>query len=351
MEASWLTLLAVRRPCRCGGEAEAVAGSAATLSTTLTCRPSRIEAPGGVSVSLHGGILSVEAVYKTAGRRSVWLSCIRAGPLGFFELAERSGPIVFSVEPRTRYWALAASRTASSRGSPTGRRSGGSGFLAASGEYLESREYTPGLPWRRMDWRAYAATGRFMVRLYEWAGEEAGAPVWLLYDGSCLGSYTCDVLASSMLSIAVSAEAEGRGLHLCRLWGSGCRPAGVAEVLEEAMRILGEGGCRPSIYQYSSPLSALDAVRMLGGSPGAVGGVGGWEGGGVVYIVSCLVAGGGLGLLGLVESLRSRGIGVVVVAPGEPWLDAPGYGGALRETLEAMVSSLEDAGAVVRLVS
>ncbi len=75
-----------------------------------------------------------------------------------------------------------------------------------SGVYYETREYTPGDPLKRIDWKATSRRRKLMVK--EFREELSGAGV-LCFDEECIGPYTCDSVASAILSIIIAVVRQG----------------------------------------------------------------------------------------------------------------------------------------------
>jgi len=75
-------------------------------------------------------------------------------------------------------------------------------YIVGSGiEYAESREYIPGDPLRRFDWKAWAKTGKPMVKQY--LAEEGGG-VCVLFDNVADNPVSLDELNHAFLSLVLS---------------------------------------------------------------------------------------------------------------------------------------------------
>jgi hypothetical protein len=122
--------------------------------------------------------------------------------------------VEFVVYPEALYWVLRIVRVleALSRGfgehalhqllpTPTGL-----------GEYIGSREYAAGMPIKRVDWRATAKHGKLYIKLFSPGGE---AGYLLAFDRRCIGRYTCDRIASALLSTTVALAENGLKTSLC----------------------------------------------------------------------------------------------------------------------------------------
>lgn len=120
--------------------------------------------------------------------------------------------IEFKVLPETLYWLIVALGILGFRGG-----TGGSVFLSealpvsaalrsSSGVYYETREYVPGDPVKRIDWKATSRAQKLMIKDYrEVFGENAG----LVFDTRCIGPSTCDAVASALLSFIVTVVKQG----------------------------------------------------------------------------------------------------------------------------------------------
>jgi len=350
-------------PCRCtkgcNQTLELIAGESVEHRLELSCRPARVQAPEWVQPRmLDGGRLSIRARFHTFGLHKLEkLDVVRYSFLGLVELHEPvECGLAFRVYPRTIYWLERVLELLEERGGGGGEGAG-RGFIASSGEYLESREYTPGLPWR-IDWRAYARTGKLVVKVFEWplGGEEA---LNIFYEIDCLGPTTCDAVASSLLSLIVLAAEQNRAtsIRLCKLEDGKCLEYSVEEAAKAVISILFRARVLQKlveVYEYVNPLEArraqqlLSRVKRLGNprqatpasTPGAS-----------AVIVSTLVTSPSK-LVETVENLRVNGVSTTVVGPEKPWMDVenPEKRYAVHKTFLATVRSLEALGAYIVLV-
>lgn len=80
------------------------------------------------------------------------------------------------------------------------------------GEYTGSREYVSGVPLRRVDWRATAKFSRLYIKLFSVGGEASQV---LAFDRRCIGRYTCDRIASALLTTAMALARSGSQTSLC----------------------------------------------------------------------------------------------------------------------------------------
>jgi len=120
--------------------------------------------------------------------------------------------IRFKVLPETLYWLIIALNILG-----IGKGYGGihdiseltikvSELRSISGVYYETREYTPGDPLKRIDWKATARRRKLMVKEFREELSGAGA---LCFDEECIGPHTCDSIASAILSITIAAVRQG----------------------------------------------------------------------------------------------------------------------------------------------
>lgn len=159
-------------------------------------------------ISLKGGADSWRAVLETRFRyhgiyRLDSIAVIRRAPLRLFIIGTPVRLVIeYRVLPETLYWIVIALRTIVSRGGielvslPLASR------RSVAGEYYGTREYVPGDPLIRIDWRATARKLKLMIKEF---CEEVSGGLTMIFDPRCLGSYTCDKVASAALSIAISA--------------------------------------------------------------------------------------------------------------------------------------------------
>ena len=351
------------KPCRCvrgcNQLLELVAGEKVEHLLELSCKPVRVQASKMVQTRLSNNRVFIHARFHTFGlHRLERLDVIRSDILGLVELRESiECNLVFRVYPRTIYWlerVLELLERGEERG---GGGETGRGFIASSGEYCWSREYTPELP-MRIDWKAYARTGELIVKVFEWpfAGEET---LNIFYEVDCLGPITCDAIASSLLSLIVFAAEQHRAtsVKLCRLEDGVCTEYSVEDAARATISILFRARILQKlveVYEYVDPLQArriqqlLQRVKKLGkpiqGAPTSTTSTS-------AVIVSTLVAKPSK-LVERVEKLRASGATITVIGPEKPWLDVenPEKRYAVHKTFLATLKSLEALGAFIALV-
>ena len=143
------------------------------------------------------------------------LRLLQGSKLGFFRI-ERSLAIDLVVEVLPRAWLLALVALALLSG-----RLGkalGLGFestkplaKSSTGVYYESREYQPGDPINRIDWKASSRLLKLIVKEFL---EEGSTGALVVMDDRCLGPRTCDALASTLLSIAIASFANSTPISI-----------------------------------------------------------------------------------------------------------------------------------------
>lgn len=350
-------------PCRCtrgcNQAFELIAGESVEYRLELSCKPARVQAPKWAEIRmLKDNQLSIRARFHTFGLHK--LEKLDVSRYSILDLVELREPVecslAFRVYPRTIYWLeRVLELLEEERGG--GGEGAGRGFIASSGEYRESREYVPGLPWR-VDWKAYARTGRLMVKVFEWptGGEES---LNIFYEVSCLGPITCDAIASSLLSLIVLAAEQNRAasVRLCKLGEKGCLEYSVEEAAKTVIHILFRARVLQKlveVYEYVDPLQARRAQQLLSrakrlgnarqGAPASTVGAS-------AIIVSTLVTSPSK-LVETVEELRASGVSTTVVGPEKPWLDVenPEKRYAVHKTFQATLRSLEALSTSIVLV-
>lgn len=350
------------KPCRCikgcNQVFELIAGESVEHQLELSCRPARVQASRWAQTRILGGSrLLICARFYTFGLYKLErLDTVRSDILDLVELREPiECSLVFRVHPRTIYWLERVLELL--EGGDSCSEGAGRGLIAPSGEYRESREYVLGLPWR-IDWKAYARTGKLVVKVFEWplGGEEV---LNIFYETDCLGPITCDAIASSLLSLIVLAAEQNRAtsVRLCKLEDGKC----LEYSIDEATKIMISTLFRTrvlqrlaEVYEYVSPLQARRAQQLLYhvkrlespqlGTPASTIGAS-------AIVISTLVANPSK-LVERVEKLVASGISAIVIGPERPWLDTenPEKRYAVHKTFLATLKSLEALGASIVLV-
>jgi uncharacterized protein (DUF58 family) len=306
----------------------------------------------GTTVDRGRVVVNLRTSFRFYGRYRLWLEVLRGGRLGLCRAVEHvdSGP-EFVVYPETLYWVLRALALLGLRGGFTVEPSGAYTYaLADAGEYVGSREYALGSSLRRIDWRSTAKFGRLYVK--EFSLGEAPSEV-LLVDPRCIGRYTCDRIASAVLSVALSRYGAEFPLAVCRTDGGGCRVfSGGRELLLYVLDLvlkLGVVDC-DQLYEFVKPTAAEAIRKLLGGSGRgvAVAERDALARADTLYVVSTLLH-DARSVLDLLDSVRRRGVRCVVLTAPRPWLDARSLSEAyaIYRSFTNVVEALRSSGAEV----
>ncbi|QOJ79291.1 DUF58 domain-containing protein [Infirmifilum lucidum] len=285
-------------------------------------------------VEARGRVLAYrfEAAFKYSGVYSVEKITARVySRLGLFELLEEVPVgVTFRVKPATLLWLQRALALLGVGGSfkaavPQEALSQVVYLRSTPEEYVGSREYQPGDDLKFIDWKSTARRQLLFVK--EFRGGFGFQPL-LVFDLRCTGPYTCDAVASAVLSLAVGLVSHGvqasgvyetdTGRFFSFNTTQGLLAYVVGRVLES--RIVEE----LDIYEFIEP-QTIDEIRgVLKKVAGLNPGFGAQEGtlahGNVVYVTSLLHATGEV-LDFASRVARSGGI-LSLVVPAEPWLDA-----------------------------
>jgi len=335
-----------RSPCSCDGEInERVwVWEEPSLKLSIKCR--RGEGVEGIPswlrvwrVEAVNGVLNLElrALFKSSGIYRVDRVVVRRSTIfGFFEEKRPiSLKLQLKVYPEVLHWVVQALRILGIGGrapSPVDLSDLSSSIplvRTQSGAYYATREYTYGDLLRRVDWKATARAQKLMVKELR---EDMLNALVIAFDNRCVGPYTCDVVSSSALSIAMSALRGGTPLN--KLYEV---PEGklitfkstrsllaylVNKVLEvEVVDVL-------DVYEFVEPPTSGELRRILermaeegvqlvelSEPPLRVAGLES------VALVTSLVHDVGK-TVDLIDGLVREKVRVSVVVPSEPWLDA-----------------------------
>jgi len=198
-----------------------------------------------------------------------------------------------------------------------------------SGDYFVSREYVLGESMRRIDWKATSRTLNLYIRDLR---ESSGGGMLIIYDTKCLGPYTCDLLASILLSLAHSVYND----KILPIYAKDIGGDGVVVLsklsdvprffLREVFEKIIEVRLPNDLYEYLGPedyyllkklLSEEGSRSQLVISRGEKSSLRGVRG---VLVVSDLVN----SISQLYDYLREicPGKTCFIIAPDKPWLDA-----------------------------
>jgi len=188
------------------------------------------------------------------------------------------------------------------------------------GEYTSSREYAPGLSLKRIDWRATAKTGKLYVKLFS-QGSEASYSIF--FDGRCLGRYTCDRVASALLSTVLAVHRSGLTAALCEIDKERCTNYGnVDDLLLQALHIVLQLSVVDynQLYEFVEPSTIEILTKIFGGvryerqkmftvlnSP--------------AYIITVLLHDTDK-IIEMAKEVIAKHTRCIVLTPARPWIDA-----------------------------
>lgn len=287
-------------------------------------------------VEARGGTLlyRFEALFRYSGVYS--LERLRAkvrSRLGLFELLDDVPVgVSFRVKPATLFWlqrALALLGVREGPGIHTLQEASPRVVYLRSTpeEYVGSREYQPGDDLRFIDWKATARRQALIIR--EFRGELGSQPL-LALDLRCMGPYTCDAVASAVLSLAVGLASQGvraSGLYEAdsgRLLSFSSSQGLLAYVVERVLesRVVDE----LDLYEFIEP-PTLDEIRRvlreiagLSIEPVVKARERVLAHGNIVYATALLHATSEV--LDFASSVARSGGALSLIVPAEPWLDA-----------------------------
>jgi len=293
--------------------------------------------------------------------KGVELRLLQRSRLGMIYI-ERILRIELSLEVLPRAWLLALLALAI-LGGRAGRAAAGASVeglrpfaRSCAGAYYESREYQPGDPANRIDWKASSRLLKLIVREYV---EESLGGALVILDDRCLGPLTCDALASTLLSVAIASfEAsapmslylESSGQHLVldpsRALAFAVRKAlemtRVAEVDPyEILEPLSPAELRRLLRIDASPATRIDIYRlaeMVSSASRAI-------------IIATLVTNTSTEIE-IASLMKMRGASIEVYTPRKPWIDLGDLERAYvaYRTHRIAVGKLRRLGCVVREV-
>jgi uncharacterized protein (DUF58 family) len=187
-------------------------------------------------------------------------------------------------------------------------------------EYISSREYAPGLSLKRIDWRATAKTGKLYVKLFS-QGSEASYSIF--FDGRCLGRYTCDRVASALLSTVLAVRKSGLTATLCEMDKGRCANySNVDNLLLQALHTVLQLKVIDynQLYEFVEPSTIKILTKILGevryekqkmltvpDSP--------------AYIITTLLHDVDK-IIEIVKEVIAKRSQCIVLTPARPWIDA-----------------------------
>lgn len=318
---------------------------------------------GGVEAGDGVLLYRFEAVFRRSGVYSLETLTARVSSrLGLFELLEEVPiGVSFRVKPATLFWLQRALALLGVREGYRGSALEGASprvvyLRSAPEEYVGSREYWPGDDLRFIDWKSTARRMALFVK--EFRGGLGSQPL-LAFDARCIGPYTCDAVASAVLSLAVGLAAQGvraPGVYevdsnrfLAFSTAHGLLAYIVDRVLEP--RVAEE----LDLYEFIEPPTfdeirrvlsevASLSIRLEAGSQARA-----LAHENIVYVTALLHATGEV--LDFASNASRRGRALSLIVPAEPWLDAPNEAAAevIKATFRRVVGKLSSLGVSVLL--
>jgi len=225
-----------------------------------------LSADSGVDVSLRGiKLLSddrVELSFRVTGRlgkHSLGPLLLRLTVLGGVAMLETSLNIVAQV----RVAPTSLGRVA--RLAPPGTRYAGTTPARVSGagtEFLMVREYFPGDDTRRIDWKAYARTGKLTIKLFEKESSQGVILGVAIHDGFFQGRPSAfEILARELANLASSLVEAGLWVRLAVSTEYGViigEKASSPSTISNVLQVLA------SVEWPKEPSHAVTANRVLG---------------------------------------------------------------------------------------
>jgi len=313
-------------------------------------------------ISLESVVSSKDTVsinFRTSfdvyGDYRLWFDVERRSAAGLFRYIEHIDTEThFIVYPETMYWILRVMAFLGLYGRGFLEPSENIGLLLTDfGEYVSSREYLPGDSLRRIDWKKTARREILYVKEFSVGGGLSSA---LLIDTKCLGKYTCDRVASAMLSTALTISREDlrETIIFCDIVGSKCFVFGDArELLMHVLNKVFELNIVEynRLYEFVEP-SAINILRSflrdLRKNPVSKDQFDTLSESRSLYIASTLMHDTEK-ILRIIEKTRSSGGQCVVMTPSRPWLDAKDIfdAYAIYKTYNNVINALRSIGAQV----
>jgi hypothetical protein len=203
-------------------------------------------------------------------------------------------------------------------------------FRTDSGEYYYTREYSPGDTLRRVDWKATARRLILMIKDLRESSEEG---LYIAWDPRCLGPYTCDCVASSLLSTAYLTYQRGispvyvYNIAEGRVYTYTDPPSMLRSVLKDVIEGIVLIKNPEDLYEYVEPIEFQRILRILGvgedrGSRSGIDTNRYPQGFSRDIVAISDLVNGSSDLIDALSSMQIRELGCVVIAPSEPWIDA-----------------------------
>lgn len=313
-------------------------------------------------VSTNGEVTTVEleAFFDHHGTFSLKELTVIRRFLGFFELLERASVgVSFKVYPETAYWVLRAAnllglrvRAVEGAGPPSTEVVSEvvTAVKSKTGDYVGSREYAPGDAVDRIDWKATARLQSLYVKEFS-GGEDEGLTV--IFDDTCYGPYTCDRVASLLLSLILNPEVRSaRALRVIDArTGKAVDARGWTDLVHYSLRKVFElEVVEPdALYEYVEPATAAELAKVLRKASYGLKSVEHPPRSGYHVAISVLSGSAGQSMiLEYAETLRSN---LIVMAPSRPWLDFGdlSYRYSIYTSLEHVISKLKKLGCKILL--
>lgn len=310
-----------------------------------------------IDTSANGEMTTVklEAFFNHHGTFRLTELSINRRFLGFFELVEKANiGVTFKVYPEAAYWVVKAVNLLGLQEGAMGEVSPPSAevvnkILAVTrtrtGDYVGSREYTPGDAVSRVDWKATARLQSLYVKEF---GGDGDSGLTVIFDDACFGPYTCDRIASLLLSLILNPVV--RNTYTLKLIDASTGKAVDSKswtdlVLYSLKKVFELKVIEPeALCEYVEPTTAAELAMVIGKTN--------YELKDIKYsprtdhhIAISVLSGSGneSAILEHAETLRNN---LTVLTPSRPWLDFSdlGHRYSVYMSLEHTISKLRKLG-------
>ncbi len=372
LDLAHLSMVVARRPCRAGVERASVrlwVGQRASLRIPLACTSVEdvvIDSPVIQTVrtrqSPRGYVVEAVIEPEYCGKHRVdEIRILQRSLLGLF-LLTRIVRIDIEVAVLPRAWLLALVALALLQGRAAGIGSLGeltsavSQLRSLSGVYYLSREYQPGDPPIRIDWKATARLLKLIVK--EFREESSGGMLFVLNE-RCLGPRTCDALASLLLSIAIASYSSSTPLNIYIENRSTYLRLDPSRALVFAIRRAFEMEIARDLdpYELLEPstlreLQRILSIRLPNRVEAELSRIVEVLGSGLRVVIASTLVTDTRRDIEIADALRSRGIEVEVYTPSKPWLDLESLEDAyiVYRTYRLALEKLRKLGCILRVV-